>query len=363
MRAENRTVECADYLKKNNEKDCLFSVRSAFTNGKEGSARKNWYKAFAITARKTHNIVQLYKGELRVMNIAIAGYGNLGKSLEKAVNAEPDMHLQAVFSRRESSHPLWARFQDAEKFAGKIDVVLLALGSYDDIEENVNYFAPFDTVDSFDTHAKITKYKERLNAVKPDTVSVCCVGWDPGILSIVRGAMGACGGEVATFWGRGISQGHSHALRKIRGVYDAVEITTPKEDTLKQMRDGCACEENSRHCRLCYVACVYGEETRIAQEIVNMPNYFAGQEVKIEFCSREKIAELKRSREHSGEIIARGNGFNADMKLDVQNNTEFTARIMITYANAIGDLKRDGYVGALDPYDIPLKYVALPRLI
>lgn len=297
------------------------------------------------------------------MEIAIAGYGNLGKSLEKIINADAETHLAAVFSRRNINHPLRASFEDAEKFIGKLDAVLLALGSFDDIERNAEYFAPFNTVDSFDTHAKIESYKAHLNKIKPNTVSLCCVGWDPGVLSVVRGVLSLGGGEIATFWGRGISQGHSNALRQIEGVWDAVEITVPKEETLLKARQGMQTCENVRHCRLCYVACEKGEENRIAQQIVNMPNYFCGQEVKIEFCSLDKVAELKRTTVHSGEVVANGTGFAADAKLNVDSNTEFTARVMLAYAKGIPALKKAGYVGALDPFDLPMKYFAAHTLI
>lgn len=297
------------------------------------------------------------------MEIAIAGYGNLGKSLEKIVNAAPETHLAAVFSRREINHPLRVAFEEAHRFAGKIDVVMLALGSFDDLERNAKCFAAFDTVDSFDTHAKIEKYKAHLNEVKPNTLSLCCVGWDPGVLSIVRGALALGGGEIATFWGRGISQGHSNALRQIAGVRDAVEITVPKEETLTRAHDGAHTDENARHCRLCFVSCDKGEENRIAQEIVNMPNYFCGQEVKIEFCSNDKVAELKRVTEHSGEVVVCGEGFTADAKLHVDSNTDYTARVMLAYAKAVPYLKRDGFVGAYDPFEVPLKYVAAHGLV
>ena len=297
------------------------------------------------------------------MKLAIAGYGNLGKSLERMINADRNEELVAVFSRREQPTPLWAKFENAKDFVGKIDAVLLALGSYDDIERNVDYFCDFDTVDSFDTHAKIDGYKAHLNKIKPNTLSLCCLGWDPGVLSVARGIFSLGGGQIATFWGRGISQGHSHALRQIDGVIDAVQITAPKGDSLVNARKGEICPDNMRHCRLCYVACKPGQENAVAQKIVNMPNYFCGQEVKIEFCIVEKIAEIKKTTQHSGEVIACGEGYHADVKLDVQNNTEYTARIMLAYAKAIPDLKNDGYRGAMDPFDLPLRYVANKGLI
>lgn len=291
------------------------------------------------------------------MNVAIAGYGNLGKSLEKHILNDGDMNLIAIFSRRNIDNKLRRRFEDADKIAACTDVLLVALGSLNDIAENAMYFKNFHTVDSFDVHAEMKNHKQLLNELKPTKVSVCAAGWDPGMLSIVRGTFAIGKGNVSTFWGSGISQGHSFALRLIRGVLDAVEITQPNEEARTKILRGENVAENERHTRLCYVACVESDKERIEKEIREMPNYFAGQNVKIVFCTKEEVNRLKQTTSHCGNVIATGDGYVAEANLKLESNTDFTSKIMLAYAKAIPQLSRDGYVGALDPFDIPLKYL------
>ena len=296
------------------------------------------------------------------LKVGILGYGNLGKSLEKATLESDDFTLTAIFSRRNIDNPLFCPTRQIEEYRGKLDVLFLALGSYNDIAENVSTFCHFDTVDSFDTHAKIGQYKRLLTEQKPKTLSVCATGWDPGVLSIVRGVFSVGGGNVATFWGNGISQGHSNALRAIRGVLDAVEITSPIAESVEQAKRG-ASDEMNRHERICYVACVSGDKERVEREIRTMPHYFAGQKVTVHFCSESEVRQIKLDTAHAGKVIAHGCGYTSETNLSVACNTAYTAQIMLAYAKAIPQLKRDGYLGALDPFDIPLKYVVSNDLI
>lgn len=297
------------------------------------------------------------------LNVAIAGYGNLGKSLEKQILADDELNLRAVISRRNIANERLVGYKNLQTLAGKVDVVLLALGSYRDLAETAHHFASFHTVDSFDTHGEIENHKNLLNGVKPNKISVCAVGWDPGLLSIARGTFSVAGGKVATFWGEGISQGHSNALRSIKGVLDAVEITLPNAKAQQAMLDGNEVAENLRHTRLCYVACVQEDKQRVEQEIRNLPHYFLGQQVKIVFCSVAEVRERKLCTKHSGQVIGMGKGFCAQTKITLESNTDFTAKIMLAYAKAVPQLEKDGYRGALDPFDIPLKYVANKNLV
>lgn len=296
------------------------------------------------------------------LKVAVAGYGNLGKSLEKLALKDEQLELTAIFSRRNLDNELYLPMKDAPDF-DNAEVVLLALGSHNDLENNLHYFSKFDTVDSFDTHAKLKRYKQLLNAEKPDTVSLCAIGWDPGILSVVRGLCNVAGETTTTFWGKGISQGHSNALRNVLGVLDAVEITEPKESAKKKILDGETVSDFERHKRKCFVACVQSDKQRIEREIREMPNYFLGQDVEIAFCSKREVARIRQCTEHSGEVIGVGDGHTADFRLQLDSNTDFTAQIMLKYAKAIPQLKKEGYVGALDPFDLPLKYVADVGLI
>lgn len=297
------------------------------------------------------------------LNVAVAGYGNLGKSLEKQILQDCELNLCGVISRRNIDNERLVSYKRLNTLVGKVDVVLLALGSYRDIEQNARYFANFHTVDSFDTHGEIENHKILMNNTKPQKISLCAVGWDPGLLSIARGTFSVAGGKVATFWGEGISQGHSNALRSIRGVLDAVEITVPNATAQQAVLDGAEVAENLRHTRLCYVACVQADKERIEQEIRNMPHYFAGQQVKIEFCSVAEVRKQKLCTKHGGRVVCVGNGFCAETKIALESNADFTAKIMLAYAKAVPQLEKDGYRGALDPFDVPLKYVANTNLV
>ena len=291
------------------------------------------------------------------LQAGILGYGNLGKSLEKNILESNQFELKAIFSRRNIDNKLYAPTRQLADFQGKLDVLFIALGSYNDTAENAHIFAAFDTVDSYDTHAKITAYKKLLNDEKPNTVSVCATGWDPGVLSITRGIFALGGGKTATFWGKGISQGHSNALRAIKGVLDAVEITAPIATAVEKAKRGEFVKENLRHERICYVACVEEDKNLVEQEIREMPNYFAGQKVTLHFCSTQEVRQIRQNTQHAGAVIACGEGYTAETRLNVVCNTDYTAKIMLAYAKAIPQLKRDGYLGALDPFDIPLKYL------
>ena len=294
------------------------------------------------------------------MKLAIVGYGNLGKSLEKEIEKR-QMTLAAIYSRRNIDHVKYRPLKsiaDARDF----DVALLALGSYNDITEYAPLFTHLNTVDSFDTHAKIAEYKATLNQTKKDSLAIVSTGWDPGLLSLARAVFSIGGGEGVTLWGEGVSQGHSNAVRSIRGVIDAVQFTCPKADAEQRILKG---ERDSAklHDRICYVACVEGDKERIEKEIVTMPNYFEGYDTKVIFASQQEIRELKRRTAHRGQTISIGEGFVAKTDVQLDCNTDYTAKIMLDYAKAIPSLVADGYRGAMDVYDIPLRYLANINLI
>ena len=295
------------------------------------------------------------------LRLAIVGYGNLGKSLEKEIEKRQDLQLVAIYSRRNLDHAKYRPLKtvvDSHDF----DVALLALGSYNDITEYAPLFEHLDTVDSFDTHAKITEYKTALNQTKRDNLSIISTGWDPGLLSLARGVFSIGGGVGVTLWGEGVSQGHSNAIRQIRGVIDAVQFTCPKPNAEQRILNG-ERQSNKLHDRICYVACVESDKERIEKEIVTMPNYFADYDTKVIFVTSQEIRELKKRTAHRGQVVSVGKGFCAktDVKLDC--NTDYTAKIMLDYAKAVPQLKEDGYRGALDVYDIPLRYLTDRKLI
>ena len=295
------------------------------------------------------------------MKLSIVGYGNLGMSLEKEIAKQRDLQLVAVYSRRTLNHEKYRPLSEIANY-DDCDVALIALGSFGDVLQYAQSFAHLDTVDSFDTHAKIAEYKTLLNAVKPQRVSVISTGWDPGLLSLVRGVFGVGAHTCATLWGEGVSQGHSNALRTLNGVVDAVQFTQPKENALQLIRKGIT-DGKKLHRRICYVACNEMDEERLRGEIVNMENYFHGYETQVVFCSTAEIERLKQRTQHRGQVVTVGDGFDTRAEVRLDCNTDYTAKIMLRYAQAVPQLKADGFVGALDVFDVPLRYLASKELI
>ena len=295
------------------------------------------------------------------IKLAIVGYGNLGKSLEKEIAKRHDTELVAVYSRRNIDHEKLRALKTIENDYD-FDVALIALGSYGDVTEYANTFAHLDTVDSFDTHAKIEQYKNELNKVKKDSLSIISTGWDPGLLSLARGVFSIGGGKAVTLWGEGVSQGHSNAIRSVRGVIDAVQFTCPKLSAEQKISKG-ETDSAKLHDRICYVACVASDRKRVKKEIVTMQNYFADYDTKVIFTTPQQVRELKQRTAHRGQVVVNGEGFCAKTDVQLDCNTDYTAKIMLDYAMAIPKLKADGYRGALDVYDIPLKYLASKNLI
>ena len=290
-----------------------------------------------------------------MINVAIAGYGNLGKSLEQQIRQRDDMRLVRIFSRRKIDNPLQANFDDATK-ATDIDVCLLALGSYADLRENIRCFANFNTVDCFDDHAETDNYMRLLQQTKPDTVSLACVGWDPGILSLVRGIFAPLG-TVATTWGKGQSMGHGNALRAIRGVLDGVQFTVPYDNASKRFFDGQTKPQQLVR-RVCFVACADVDKEAIRRQITTMPDYFDGYETEVNFVSQQEVRALKADMSHCGNVYAKGKYHTAETTLQVANNADFTAAIMINCAFAVQKLAADGYKGPFSLFDVPMRYFA-----
>lgn len=276
-----------------------------------------------------------------MIKAAIAGYGNLGKSLRRAIENSDDYALVGIFSRRSLNLPLYLPLGGAAAYANCIDVLFLAFesSSLPTLAPAVKYF---DTVDSFDIHQKAEEYAQRLNEVKPNTLSLYGAGWDPGLLSIIRSAATLCGKPVTT-WGKGVSQGHSNALRRINGVTDGVEVTLPVG--------------LGKHKRLCYVCCDKALQERIEGEIRQIPCYFEGQDVEVRFCTKQQVERIKREGSHAGRVTASTPIYSADFLLKTQSNTDLTAAIMLTYGKVLTKLKAEGKRGAFSVLDIPLRYL------
>lgn len=295
------------------------------------------------------------------INAVIVGYGNLGKSLEKEIKKFGEFNLIAIYSRRNIENKLYRPFDSLAR-CNDADVALIALGSYGDVTQNVQNLGGFHTVDSYDVHAEMQRYKQTLNLARPDKISVIGAGWDPGLLSLARGTFGSVADKTVTVWGKGISQGHSNALRNIPGVLDAVQFTVPKENCEELIKNGEYCDKNLIR-RVCYVSCVEQDKAQVEQEIKSMPHYFRDYDTEVIFCSDKEVRDLKKRTEHKGAAYCAGDGFASKCEVSLQCNTDFTAKIMLKYALAIPRMEKDGYKGALDVFDIPIKYVADRALI
>lgn len=308
------------------------------------------------------------------------GYGNLGRGVKLAIGKSTDMELVAIFTRR----PVETLEIDDEeikvistsmsyKYIDEIDVMILCGGSATDLPVQGPYFASmYNTVDSYDNHGNIPEYRRAIdNASRSNgKTSAICTGWDPGLFSMNRVIMEAIlmNGSTYTFWGPGISQGHSDAIRRIAGVKDAVQYTVPKEEVVSRIRNGETPELNTRerHTRQCYVLLEEGvDKDKIENEIKSMPNYFAQYDTDVTFITEEDLKNDHSKMFHGGFVIRSGqtgiynkNKHIAEFSLKLDCNSEFTSSILVAYARAVYRLNREGHFGAKTVFDIPVKYIA-----
>lgn len=315
-----------------------------------------------------------------MIKIGIYGYGNLGRGVESAIKQNPDMALAAVFTRRD---PASLKIQtqgvpvlhvdDAPSMVGKIDVMVLCGGSATDLPTQTPAIASlFNCVDSFDTHAKIPQHFANVDAAAKASgkVAMISVGWDPGLFSLMRAYTGAVlpSGKDYTFWGKGVSQGHSDAIRRIDGVIDARQYTVPVDEALSAVRSGNAPELTTRqkHTRECFVvAAESADKARIENEIKTMPNYFADYDTTVNFISLEELRRDHNGIPHGGFVIRSGKtGFNEqsnniiEFSLKLDSNPEFTSSVIVAYARAIFRLSSEGVSGAKTVLDIPPAYLS-----
>ena len=314
------------------------------------------------------------------IKIGILGYGTLGKGVECAVKHNPDMELAAVFTRRdkESLNILTpgvkvCSVQEAESMKEEIDVMILCGGSATDLPVQTPQFAKcFNVVDSFDTHARIPEHFEAVDAAAKEGghVGIISVGWDPGMFSLNRlyGNVVLPEGSDYTFWGRGVSQGHSDAIRRVEGVKDARQYTVPVEAALKAVRDGENPELTTRqkHTRECFVVAEEGADLkRIEEEIVTMPNYFADYDTTVRFISEEELMRDHKGIPHGGFVIRTGktgweneHSHVIEYSLKLDSNPEFTASVIVAYARAAYRLSKEGAAGCKTVFDIAPAYLS-----
>ena len=312
------------------------------------------------------------------IRIGILGYGNLGRGVECAIRQNPDMELVGVFTRRDPSavKTFGAKAYHIDCAAGmkdEIDVMIICGGSATDLPKQTPEYAKiFNVVDSFDTHAKIPEHFAAVDASAKESgnVAVISVGWDPGMFSVNRLYAGAIlpEGNDYTFWGKGVSQGHSDAIRRIDGVVDARQYTIPVPAALEAVRNGEAPKLTTRekHTRECFVVAEEGADLeRIEREIVTMPNYFADYDTTVHFISMEELQRDHSGIPHGGVVIRSGktglnreHGHIIEYSLKLDSNPEFTSSVLVAMARAAYRMKAEGMSGCKTIFDIPPAYLS-----
>ncbi len=314
------------------------------------------------------------------VRIGILGYGNLGRGVECAVRQNDDMELAAVFTRRNPSSvsiltetAAVCNVADIEDWKDKIDVLIICGGSATDLpEQTPKYAKMFNVIDSFDTHARIPEHFANVDAAAKEAnkVGIISVGWDPGMFSLNR-LYGNCilpEGADYTFWGKGVSQGHSDAIRRIEGVKNAKQYTIPVDSALEAVRSGSNPELSTRekHTRECFVVLEEGADAaRVENEIKTMPNYFADYDTTVHFISEEELLANHSGIPHGGFVLRTGaTGWNKENKhvieysLKLDSNPEFTSSVIVAYARAAYRLSKEGQTGCKTVFDIAPAYLS-----
>ncbi len=316
---------------------------------------------------------------MKKIRIGILGYGNLGRGVELSIAQNPDLELAAIFTRRDPSvlrpltdHAKVYNVKEALNHKDEIDVMILCGGSSTDLSSQSPAFAShFNVVDSFDTHAKISQHFKSVNtsALLSKHTAAISAGWDPGLFSVNRLYAESVLplGNSYTFWGKGVSQGHSDALRRIEGVSHAIQYTIPIESAVKEVRKGTHPQYTARemHTRECYVSLKPGADMdKVYAEIVNMPNYFS--DTSVHFISDEEFMKNHSAMPHGGFVQRSGttgakqeNNHIYEFSLTLDSNPEFTSNILVCYARAVYKLFSEGLYGAKTVLEIPPAYLSL----
>lgn len=314
------------------------------------------------------------------MRIGILGYGNLGRGIECAIRQNDDMELKAVFTRRNpedvkilTEGVTVYSVDDIEKMKDEIDVLVLCGGSATDLpKQTPEYVKYFNVIDSFDTHARIPEHFENVDKAAKESghVALISCGWDPGMFSLNRLYANAIlpSGKDYTFWGKGVSQGHSDAIRRVEGVKDGKQYTIPVESALESVRNGENPELSTRqkHLRECFVVAEEGADLKkIEETIKNMPNYFADYDTTVHFITEEELKTNHSGIPHGGFVFRAGaTGWNEENKhiieynLKLDSNPEFTSSVILAFARAINRLYKEGQSGCKTVFDIAPAYLS-----
>ena len=298
-----------------------------------------------------------------MIKIGIVGFGNVGKSITNQIRNFNDLDLVAIFTRRNPdkficSYPIY-HVSKLSEFKGKIDVLLLANGSCKDMPQTASlYLKDFCIVDCYDNHKQIEEYVDILNKIgkKSSTLAIIGAGWDPGLFSIQRAFFTAVNpnNKVYTIWGKGVSQGHTNALKCINGVRHAIQFTIPKRNVkgiVKRKPNASSCD---LHKRKCIVVVDKGVNKKLlVKEIIELPNYFSGYKTTVKFISESKFFKRYKTFKHGGKVFSSGSS-NLDFTLSLESNPDFTASVMLAYSRALYRLFNKGEKGALTVLDVPV---------
>ena len=314
------------------------------------------------------------------IRIAIAGYGNLGKGVELAIRQNPDTELVGVFTRRAPESvklltdgiPVY-QLEDAKNYQDQIDVLIICGGSATDLPVQTPELAKyFNVIDSFDTHARIPEHFNNVDqaARENNHLAMISLGWDPGLFSLNRVYAESIlsNGKTYTFWGKGVSQGHSDAIRRVEGVKKGIQYTCPIEAAIEAVRSGSQPELSTRekHERVCYVVAEEGaDKAKIESDIKNMKNYFDEYNTTVNFISEEEFNQNHTTLPHGGFVIRSGktgDGENTNQTIEyslkLESNPEFTASVLVAYARALSRLKAEGAVGCKTAFDVAPGYLS-----
>ena len=311
-----------------------------------------------------------------MIRLGILGYGNLGKGVENAIKFNKDMELCAIFTRRNpndvkiNSNTPVVSVNDIEQWKDKIDVLIICGGSATDLPvQTPKYAKMFNVIDSFDTHARIPEHFANVDKVakESDKIAIISLGWDPGMFSLNRlfGNILLPNGKDYTFWGKGVSQGHSDAIRRIKGVKNAKQYTIPVEEALASVRNGENPELTTRqkHTRECFVVLEEGADAKqVEHEIVTMPNYFSDYDTTVHFISEEELIKNHSGIPHGGFVIRSGETSEGtkhviEYSLKLDSNPEFTSSVLVAYARASYKLNTEGQSGCRTIFDIAPSYL------
>ena len=300
------------------------------------------------------------------INVGIVGYGNLGKAVEQEVLKNPNYNLVAIFSRRLVKSKFNTPVEPYENhiaFKNKIDIMFLCGGSFSDLESQTHEIAKhFDCLNTFDNHQNIKSEFQKLEKIAKENnrrIVLSC-GWDPGLFSVSRALFFAITKQQPVcFWGKGISMGHSDAIRQVEGVDDGVQFTIPNKEALKLVKKGICCDDVPKHFRECFVVSHdTSKHAKIEKSIKNIPNYFKNQPTKISFVNHETLLKLKSKMFHKGEVFGfSNNGEKLSLGVKMKSNPNFTAKILVAYAKAVINFKKQNICGAFTPMHIPVSFL------